>query len=200
MILQTKDGKTLTLADQVFAADFNEPLIHQTITAYMAGGRAGTKAQKTRSEVSGGGRKPWRQKGTGHARAGTTRSPLWRKGGKVFAAKPRSFEQKLNKKMYRQAMRSIVSELLRQDVLWTFEDFSIAEAKTRLMAAKLAELGVSKALILIDKEDHNLILATRNLPNIALDLATHVDPYILLRFERVIATSAALQQLEARLQ
>lgn len=200
MIVQTKDGKTLTLADQVFAADFNEPLIHQTITAYMAGGRAGTKAQKTRSEVSGGGRKPWRQKGTGHARAGTTRSPLWRKGGKVFAAKPRSFEQKLNKKMYRQAMRSIVSELLRQDILWTFEDFSIAEAKTRVMAAKLAELGVSKALILIDKEDQNLILATRNLPNIVLDLATHVDPYILLRFERVIATSAALQQLEARLQ
>lgn len=200
MIVQTKDGKTLTLADQVFAADFNEALIHQTVTAYLSGGRAGTKAQKTRSEVAGGGRKPWRQKGTGHARSGTTRSPLWRKGGKVFAAKPRSFEQKLNKKMYRQAMRSIVSELLRQDVLWTFEDFSVAEAKTRVMAAKLAELGVSKALILIDKEDRNLILATRNLPNIALDLATHVDPYHLLRFERVIATSAALQQLEARLQ
>jgi large subunit ribosomal protein L4 len=200
MILKTRDGKTLSVSDQVFAVDFNEALIHQTITAYRAGARAGTKAQKTRSEVSGGGRKPWRQKGTGHARAGTIRSPLWRKGGKIFAAKPRSFEQKINKKMYRQAMRSIVSELLRQDAIWLFEDFSVPEAKTRFMAAKLAELGVSNVLILMDKEDRNLILSARNLPNVALDLATHVDPYHLLRFQRIIATTEAMRQLEARLQ
>lgn len=189
----------VTLSDKVFAADFNEPLVHQVVTAYMAGARAGTKAQKTRAEVSGGNSKPWRQKGTGRARAGTTRGPLWRHGGRAFAAKPRSFEQKVNRKAYRQAMRAILSELVRQERLMVVEALQLASHKTRALAEKLEGFKAGEALILTDKLDQNLYLAARNLPGVEVLAVNEVDPVSLVHFDKVIATKAALQQLEARL-
>ncbi|TAK72308.1 MAG: 50S ribosomal protein L4, partial [Gammaproteobacteria bacterium] len=156
--------KKLALADEVFACDFNESLIHQVVTAYMSAARAGTKAQKTRAEVSGGGIKPWRQKGTGRARAGTIRSPLWRKGGKVFAAKPRCYKQKVNKKMYKGALRSILSELIRQDRLLIVESFQVDAPKTKVLLQKLNDMKLDgEILIVADAIDENLYLAARNL-------------------------------------
>lgn len=189
----------LTVSDEAFACAFNEPLVHQVVTAYMAGARAGTRAQKTRSEVSGGGAKPWRQKGTGRARAGTIRSPLWRGGGKTFAAVPADHSQKVNRKMYRAAMRSILSELVRQDRLVVVEEFTVAEPKTRLAVEKLAALGIDDALLVIDGFDENLALAVSNLPNVELLDATAVDPVSLLRFGQVLATGNALKKIEERL-
>ncbi len=191
--------KSVSVSDAAFGADFNEALVHQLVVTYMAGSRAGTKAQKNRSAVSGGGAKPWRQKGTGRARAGTIRSPLWRKGGVTFAAQPRDYSKKLNKKMYRAGLRSIVSELLRQDRLIVVEEMKVAEPKTRLMAAKMAELGVDNALVLTDGLDSDLYLAARNIPHLMVMDVAIVDPVNLVRFEKVVIDQAALKKLEERL-
>lgn len=191
--------KKLELADEVFASEFNESLIHQVVTAYMAAGRAGTKAQKTRSEVSGGGVKPFRQKGTGQARAGTIRSPIWRKGGIVFAAKPRCYKQKVNKKMYQGALRSILSELVRQERLLIVDAFQIDAPKTKQVLAKLESLKLSgNILIVTDSVDENLYLAARNVPHVALlDVhAAAMDPVTLVRAEKVVMTEAAVKEIE----
>ena len=191
--------KKVSVSDDAFAASFNEALVHQLVVSYMAGSRAGTKAQKTRSEVSGGGAKPWRQKGTGRARAGTIRSPIWRSGGVTFAATPRDYEKKLNKKMYRVGMRSLVSELVRQERLMVIDKLGVTEPKTKLMQARLKELGVDNALVLTDGLDSAVYLAARNLPNIqVMDIAV-VDPVSLVRQEHVIIDEPALKKLEERL-
>ncbi len=192
-------GQAIDLADGTFGQDFNEPLIHQVVTAYLAGGRAGTKAQKSRSAVSGGGAKPFRQKGTGRARAGTIRSPLWRSGGKTFAATPRDFSQKVNRKMYRGAMRSILSELVRQDRLMVVERFAVEAPKTKQLAAKIKDLGVDNLLIVTDEVDDNLYLASRNLAHVEVRAARKVDPVSLVRFDKVLFTVTALKQLEEAL-
>lgn len=192
-----KKAAKLEVADAVFSAEFNEPLVHQVLTTYMAGSRAGTKAQRSRSEVRGGGKKPWRQKGTGRARAGTIRSPLWRSGGVTFAAKPRDFSKKLNKKMYRGAMRSIFSELLRQERLIAIDEFDIDEAKTRLAQQKLAELGLEDVLIITDELTEKLYLGIRNLPRVDVIDTDEIDPYSLIGFEKVLITKAALEKVEA---
>lgn len=184
--------------DAVFAKDFNEALIHQVLQAYASGARQGTKAQKTRSEVRGGGIKPWRQKGTGQARAGSIRSPLWRGGGVVFAAKPRDFSQKVNKKMYCGAMRSILSELVRQERLLLVEDFK-ATGKTRDLAKKLKELKIKEVLIVTDKIDPNLFLAARNLPKVEACDVSGVNPINLIGFDKVLMTVPALRKIEERL-
>lgn len=189
-------GAALNVSDQAFGTAFNEPLIHQVVTAYLAGGRRGTKAQKNRSAVAGGGAKPWRQKGTGRARSGTIRSPLWRGGGVTFAARPRRFSQKLNKKMYRAAMRSIVSELARQDRLRVFEEFGVTEPKTKGLVSKLGELALESVLIVVDRADKNLYLAARNLPRVDVSEVGGLDPVSLIRFEHVLATVPAIRQLE----
>lgn len=194
--------KKLELADEVFGCDFNEPLIHQIVTAYMAAGRAGTKAQKTRAEVSGGGSKPFKQKGTGRARAGTIRSPLWRKGGIIFAAKPRSFKQKVNRKMFKGALRSIFSELIRQDRLLVVEAFEVESAKTKVLLQKLLDMQVEGgALIVSDSIDENLYLSARNLPYVEVrDAAmTATDPVALVQAEKVIITEAAIKEIEGLL-
>lgn len=194
--------KKLELADDVFACDYNEALIHQVVTAYMAAGRAGTKAQKTRAEVSGGGAKPWRQKGTGQARAGTIRSPLWRTGGKIFAAKPRCYKQKVNKKMFKGALRSILSELVRQERLFIVDSFQVDAPKTKILLKKLQEMNMDGNVVIIsDSVEENLYLAARNLPQVQLsDAATSAsDPVTLVRAEKVIVTEAAIKELEGLL-
>lgn len=191
--------KKLELADEVFAIEFNEPLIHQVVTAYMAASRAGTKAQKTRSEVSGGGVKPFRQKGTGQARAGTIRSPLWRKGGIIFAAKPRCYKQKVNRKMYQGALRSILSELVRQERLNVVDSFQIDAPKTKQMLSKLQDMKLTGSVLIVTESlDENLYLAARNIPNVALlDVhAAATDPVTLVRADNVIITEAAIKELE----
>jgi large subunit ribosomal protein L4 len=185
----------IKVAEEIFGQDFNEALVHQVVVAHMAASRAGTRAQKTRSEVSGGGAKPWRQKGTGRARAGTIRSPLWRGGGVTFAARPQDYSQKVNKKMYRAAMRSIFSELLRQDRLLVVDEFSVAEPKTKAMAARLAELGLDKALLVTHEVDRNLYLASRNLPRVDVREVTNLDPVSLIRFDKIVITVAALNRV-----
>jgi large subunit ribosomal protein L4 len=190
---------TVSVNDAAFGAEFNETLVHQLVVSFMSAARAGTVAQKTRSDVRGGGAKPFRQKGTGRARAGTIRSPLWRSGGVTFAARPRDYSKKLNKKMYHAGMRSIVSELVRQDRLLVVEELSVAEPKTKLMAAKLADLGVTQALILTDGLDSNLYLAARNIPNLLVMDVSIVDPLSLVRFDKVVIDQAALKKLEERL-
>lgn len=194
--------KKVELADDIFTCKFNEPLIHQIVTAYMAAGRAGTVAQKTRAEVRGGGTKPWKQKGTGRARAGTIRSPIWRKGGVVFAAKPRSYKQKVNKKMYKGAMRSIFSELIRQERLTVIDAFTIENLKTKTLLKKLDEMKLTGSVLIIsDAIDENLFLASRNLHNIEVrDAATSAaDPVALVRAEKVVITEAALKEIEGLL-
>jgi large subunit ribosomal protein L4 len=193
------NGGTLELADDSFGAAFNEPLIHQVVTAYLAGGRAGTKAQKTRSEVRGGGRKPWRQKGTGRARAGTIRSPIWVGGGRAFAARPRSFEQKVNRKMYRAALRSMFSELLRQERLVVTQEFAVSAPKTKELKVKLNALGFDAGLVVVDAFDMNLWLAARNLPHLTIIEAQQVDPVSLVGADKVLVTAAALKIIEGRL-
>jgi large subunit ribosomal protein L4 len=189
----------VSVSDAAFARDFNEALVHQVVTAYLAGARAGTKAQKNRSVARGGGAKPWRQKGTGRARAGTIRSPLWRGGGKIFAAQPRDFSQKVNKKMFRAALQSIFSELLRQDRLLVVSELSMEAPKTKALAAKLKQLEVEGALILTDGVDETLYLAARNLPNVNVIDATVVDPVSLVQFDKVVATVEAVKRIEERL-
>ena len=199
MMLEVTGGRAVEVADSAFAVPYNEALIHQAVTAFFAGARAGTRAQKSRSDVRGGGRKPWRQKGTGRARAGTIRSPIWRGGGVTFAARPRSYAQKLNRKMYRAALRSIVSELVRHDRLTVVESFSLEAPKTRQLVAKLDELGLDDVLIVTEDEDENLELASRNLGRVGTVAAGRIDPVTLIAFSRVLVTEPALRQIEARL-
>ncbi len=190
---------SVQVSDSVFGADFKESLVHQVVTAYLAGARSGTRAQKSRSDVRGGGAKPWRQKGTGRARAGTSRSPIWRSGGVTFAARPQSYKQKVNRKMYRGAVRSILSELVRQERLLVLDEFKIDAPKTKLLVAKLKELGVNDALIVTDTFDENLMLAGRNLYHVDTRLADDIDPPSLLAFDKVIVTTGALKAIEERL-
>ncbi len=200
-VIHEKDSaQPVTVSDEVFGCEFNEPLVHQLVTGYLANGRAGTKAQKTRSEVSGGGKKPWRQKGTGRARSGSIRSPIWRGGGVTFAAKPRSFKQKLNKKMYRRGMRSIVSELLRQNRLLVSADVVPAEPKTKAIVSKLKEYALDRRiLILVENEDPVVDLAVRNVPNVQVSVAGRVDPVSLVAADKVLVTERAAKILEERL-
>jgi large subunit ribosomal protein L4 len=189
----------LEVSEHNFAAPFNEPLVHQVLTAYRAGARAGTKAQKTRAEVRGGGAKPWRQKGTGQARAGSRRSPIWVGGGRTFAAKPRSFEQKVNRKMYRSALRGILSELVRTERLHVVESLELEQAKTRDLVARLEALGLDHVLILAEQHDEKLWLAARNIPWVHVLTARELDPLSLVRFDKVLATAGAIRSIEERL-
>ena len=199
MKLNVTGGQAMEVADRTFAAPYNETLVHQAVTAFFAGARAGTRAQKSRSDVRGGGRKPWRQKGTGRARAGTIRSPIWRGGGVTFAARTRNFDQKLNRKMYRAALRSILSELVRQDRLTVVPSFSLDAPKTRDLVGKLAELELDDVLIVTEEEDENLALASRNLGRVGSAPAARIDPVSLIAFSRVLVTEPALRLIEARL-
>jgi len=186
-------------SEVVFAKPYNETLIHQMVVRYLAFGRAGTKAQKTRSEVSGGGSKPWRQKGSGRARAGTTRGPLWRTGGVTFAAKPRSYAQKINKKMYRTGLASIYSELLRQNRLIVKDDIYPDTCKTKAMYEKLRAFADQRVLLIVDRIDENLELATRNLPFVEVATVDSVSPVALVGAEKVFATTQAIKNIEGRL-
>ena len=191
-----KQAGTMSVADNVFAAKFNEPLIHQVLVSYMAGSRSGTKAQKSRSEVRGGGRKPWRQKGTGRARAGSIRSPIWRGGGVTFAAKPRDFSKKINKKMFRGALRSIFSELVRQERFVCVDEFDVSESKTKLVKEKLDKLGLKEVLIITEGLSENLYLGVRNIPKVDVMDSSEIDPYSLIGFEKVLITQAAVEKVE----
>ncbi len=199
MKLKMQGSGSVDVADAAFGAEFNEALVHQVVTAYLAGGRAGTKAQKNRSAARGGGAKPWRQKGTGRARAGTIRSPIWVGGGRAFAARPRDYEQKVNKKVYRAALRSVLSELVRQDRLVVIKELGIEAPKTKLLAAKLKELDLDNVLILNEDFDEKIFLAARNLPNVGICDAASIDPVVLIRFEKVLVTLPALKLIEERL-
>lgn len=194
--------KKITLEDTVFGSEFNEPLIHQVVTAYLAAGRAGTKAQKTRAEVSGGGIKPWKQKGTGRARAGTIRGPLWRTGGRTFAAKPRCYQQKVNKKMFKGALKSILSELIRQDRLLVVNAFQIDTPKTKTVIQKLRDLKLDgKILIVLESIEENVYLAARNLPHVEVRdvIASAADPVSLVNTDKLVITEGAMKQLEGLL-
>jgi len=192
------DGK-ITVADSIFATEYNEALIHQVLNAFMAGSRAGTKAQKTRSDVRGGGRKPWRQKGTGRARSGTIRNPIWRGGGVTFATRPKDHSQKLNKKMYRGAMRSILAELVRQDRLILIDEFSVEAPKTKDMVARLKTLDLSDVLIVTGEVTENLFLSTRNIPHVDVIDTEEINPYVLIGYEKVLMTQDALTKVEGLL-
>ena len=199
MELNLVAGGTVEVSDQTFGREFNEALIHQVVTAYLAGARQGTRAQKTRSEVAGGGRKPWRQKGTGRARAGTTRSPIWRSGGVTFAAKSKDFSQKVNKKMYRAAMQSIWSELVRQGRLVVIDDLSIDAPKTKALAEKLSAMNLSNVLIVAGEVSDALYLSARNLPHVDVRDSDATDPVSLISFEKVLVTVDALKAIEEQL-
>ena len=192
-------GGAVDVSDATFGKDFNEALVHQVVTAYLAGGRQGTRAQKNRSDVRGGGKKPWRQKGTGRARAGTIRSPIWRSGGVTFAARPQDHSQKVNRKMYRAAMRSILSELVRQERLVAVDAFSVESPKTKQLVAKLSDLGLEKVLIVTEEVDENLYLAARNIPNVDVVDVAAADPVSLVAFDKVLATVSALRKFEEKL-
>ena len=200
MELSIHNGKKkVKVSDSVFDAAYNEALIHQLVVSFMAAGRSGTKAQKTRSEVSGGGAKPWRQKGTGRARAGTIRSPIWRSGGVTFAAKPRDFTKKLNKKMYNVGMRSIVSELVRSERLKVVDSLGATEIKTKAFVGTMNDIGVDSGLFITDGLDSNLYLSARNVPHTFVVDVADVDPVSLVRFNNVIIDQAALAKLDERL-
>jgi large subunit ribosomal protein L4 len=199
MKLKVVNGADVEVNDQAFGREFNEALVHQVVVAYMNAARAGTKAQKTRAEVRGGGRKPWRQKGTGSARAGSIRSPIWVGGGRAFAAKPRDYSQKVNRKMYRGAMRAMLSELARQDRLVVVQTFEVETPKTKQLVGKLKELNAERALILVEAFEEKLFLASRNLPHVEALTAGELDPVSLARHEKVIVTVGALKMLEERL-
>ena len=192
-------AQDIQVSDATFAREYNESLVHQVVVAYMAGGRAGTKAQKTKAEVRGGGIKPWRQKGTGQARAGSIRSPIWVGGGRAFAAKPRDFSQKVNRKMYRGAMQTMLSELARQERLAVVNGIELEAPKTKLLLQKLAELQLGNSvLIVIEAHDEKLELAARNLPHIDVVPVSALDPLSLARHDRVLATAGAVRLLEER--
>jgi large subunit ribosomal protein L4 len=199
MKLKLQDSGSVDVADAAFGVAFNEALIHQVVTAYLAGSRAGTSAQKNRAAVRGGGAKPWAQKGTGRARAGTSSSPIWVGGGRTFAAQPRNHDQKVNKKMYRAAIRSVLSELIRQDRLVVVNEITLEAPKTRLLAAKLKEYDLDNVLILNEAFDEKVFLAARNLPNVGICDVASMDPVVLIRFEKVLVTVPALKLIEERL-
>ena len=199
MKLKLAGSGSVDVSESAFGADFNEALVHQVVTAYLSGARAGTKAQKNRAAVRGGGIKPWRQKGTGRARAGTIRSPIWVGGGRTFAAQPRNHSQKVNKKMYRAALRSVFSELIRQDRLVIVEELTLEAPKTRLLAKELKGMDLDNVLILNEAFDEKLFLAARNLPNVGICDVASMDPVVLIRFEKVLTTLPALKLIEERL-
>ena len=197
MELQLQNAKgSVTVSETAFGGDFNESLVHQVVTAYLAGGRAGTKAQKTRAMVSGGGSKPWKQKGSGRARAGSIRSPLWRGGGKSFAAAPRDHSQKVNRKMYRGAIRAILSELVRQERLVIVEDFALDGPKTKMLVGKLKELGLENVLIVTQDVSENLYLAARNLHQVDVRDVQALDPVSLIGFDKVLMSVPAIRSVE----
>jgi large subunit ribosomal protein L4 len=200
MELALKDASgALEVSEATFGLEFNEALVHQVVVAYAAGARAGTRAQKTRSEVSGGGAKPWRQKGTGRARAGTTRGPIWRTGGVTFAAKPQDHSQKVNRKMYRGAIKSILSELVRQERLVVVENFAVETPKTKELVAKLNGLELKDVLIVTPEVDENLFLSARNLYKVDVRDVDGIDPVSLVGFEKVLMTASAVKQIEEML-
>jgi LSU ribosomal protein L4P len=199
MELVVKGADALTVSETTFGREFNESLVHQVVVAYAAGARQGTRAQKTRSDVSGGGAKPWRQKGTGRARAGTIRSPIWRSGGVTFAARPQDHAQKVNKKMYRGALKSILSELVRQERLIVVDNFSVEAPKTKELVAKLKEFELSDVLIVTAEVDENLFLAARNLYKVDVRDAETIDPVSLIAFDKVVMTADAVKQVEEML-
>ena len=200
--LQSFDGKkagNITVSDAMFDREYNESLVHQVVTAFMAGARSGTHAQKTRSEVRGGGRKPFAQKGTGRARAGTIRSPLWRSGGTTFAAKPRDYSQKVNRKVYRNAICTILSELRRNDALVVVDKIELESPKTKDLLAKVSALGLKNALLVTENAAGNIDLASRNLYDLATTDAAHLNPVALLRFEKVVMSEDSIRKLEESL-
>jgi large subunit ribosomal protein L4 len=194
-----KDSKKITVSETAFGREFNEALVHQVVVAYMAGARAGTRKQKTRAEVSGGGAKPWRQKGTGRARAGTSRSPLWRKGGIIFAARPQDHSQKVNKKMYRGAMQSILSELIRQNRLLLVNEISVNTPKTKQLVETLKGLDLDNVLVVTESQDINLRLAARNLHNVGVVDSNGLNPVDLIRFDKVLMTVDSIKNVERML-
>lgn len=194
-----KAAGTVEVSEVAFGREYNQDLVHQAVTAYLAGARQGTRAQKNRSAVSGGGKKPWRQKGTGRARAGTIRSPLWRTGGVTFAAQPQDHSQKLNRKMYRAALRSILSELARQERLIVVEAFDVEAPKTKALVQKLGGLGLQEALIVSAEVNENLYLASRNLHKVDVRDVQGIDPVSLIRFDKVVVTVDALKKIEEML-
>lgn len=200
MDMKLHDGSaTIEIDEKIFSADFNEGLIHQVVNAFLARARSGTKAQKTKAEVSGGGIKPWRQKGTGRARAGSIRSPIWVGGGRAFAAKPRSYEQKVNKKMYRAAMRSILSELVRQDRLHAVEKIAVSSPKTKEYLSLLDQLGLKgRILVVVDQMDESLYLASRNIYWSAVVDARSINPHMMVSYDHVVVETEALKNLEGR--
>ena len=193
---KTAGSQSITLSDAAFGYEFNESLVHQVVTAFLAGGRAGTKAQKTRAMVRGGGKKPRPQKGSGQSRAGSIRSPLWRGGGKTFAAVPRDHSQKVNRKMYQGALRAIVSELVRQDRVVVLPEFALSAPKTKELAGKLKDLGLNNVLIVTENVDEKLYLASRNLPGVEVRDATGLDPVSLIGFEKVLFTVPSIRRVE----
>jgi large subunit ribosomal protein L4 len=196
MELAVAGGNTISVSEATFGRDYSEALVHQVVTAYLAGGRSGTKAQKNRSDARGGGARPWRQKGTGRARAGTIRSPLWRGGGVTFAARPQDHSQKVNRKMYRGALQAILSELVRQDRLVVLDSFELSAPKTTELLAKLADLNFEKGLIITAEVEGNLFLAARNIPNVyVLDVAG-LDPVSLVAADRVVMTVDVVKKIE----
>ncbi|WP_293643739.1 50S ribosomal protein L4 [Thiolapillus sp.] len=199
MDLNVTGGASLQVSDAVFGADFKEALVHQVVTAYMAAARSGTKAQKNRAAVSGGGIKPFRQKGTGRARQGTIRSPIMVGGGRAFAAQPRSYAQKVNKKMYRGALRSILSELLRQERLVVVDSFAVDAPKTKELVGKLKDLGMDDVLIITVQMDENMLLAARNLYHVDVRDTDQLDPVSLVGYEKVLMTTDALKKIEEQL-
>ena len=199
MKITTENKKSIEVSDSTFSAPFNEALVHQVVNAVLSGARSGTKAQKNRSQVSGGGAKPWRQKGTGRARAGTIRSPIWVGGGRTFAARPRDFSQKVNKKMYRAAMRSILSELLREDRLVVLDKFDIKQPKTKEFEKLAKKLKADSALIVNDKFDENLFLSSRNIKNMEYSDVSSINPVSLMKYEKVIINVESLKIIEERL-
>jgi large subunit ribosomal protein L4 len=196
MQLNVNDAQAIEVSEATFGGAYNETLVHQAVVAYMAGGRQGSKQQKTRSDVSGGGKRPWRQKGTGRARAGTTRGPIWRGGGVTFAARPQNHDQKLNKKMYRAAIRSILAELVRTDRLIVVEDFTVEAPKTKELLGKLNSMGLTDVLIVSDSIDENLYLAARNLPHVDVRDVQGSDPVSLIAYEKVLVTVSAVKKFE----
>jgi len=200
MKLKLVGGSELEVSEATFGQQFNEALVHQVVTAYRAAGRAGTKAQKSRAEVRGGGKKPWAQKGTGQARAGSSRSPIWVGGGKTFAAKPRDFAQKVNRKMYRGAIRSMLSELARTDRLVVTDSIALEAPKTRLLANQLKSWSLEKVLIVVEATDEKLYLASRNLPYVEVLEVTALNPLSLASYDKVLMTVAAVKRVEERLQ
>jgi large subunit ribosomal protein L4 len=199
MELSLTSGGAIKVSEVAFGREFNESLVHQVVVAYMAAARAGTRAQKNRSAVSGGGKKPWRQKGTGRARAGTIRSPLWRKGGVTFAAQPQDYTQKVNRKMYRGAIQSILSELVRQERLIVVEEFTVSAPKTKELVGKLKDLDAKEALIVTEEVDENLFLASRNLHKVDVRDVQAIDPVSLIGFDKVVMTVAAVKKVEEML-